>query len=101
MITEINKSKCTVLYIKIISYAVVLWCNLDKEFRIGFTRTVKWSVQMCMYVTVTQRAVLNTMMNFCGTQTLRNAGTYGRRQVTEMRHCLMVTYFIEIYKKCW
>ena len=83
MITEINKSKCTVLYIKIISYAVVLWCNLDKEFRIGFTRTVKWSVQMCRSVTVTQRAVLNTMMNFYGTQSLRNAGTYGRRQETE------------------
>jgi len=90
-----------VLYIKIISYTVVLWCNLDQEFRIGFTRTVKLSVQTCGAVTVTQRAVLNTMMNFCGTQTLRNAGTYGRRQVTEMRHCLMTPYFIEINKKCW
>ena len=40
---------------------------------------------MCRSVTVTEQAVLNTVMKFCGTQTLRIAGTYGRRQATEFR----------------
>jgi hypothetical protein len=44
---------------------------------------VKWSGQMCRSVTVTEQAVLNTVMKFCGTQTLRIAGAYGRRQATE------------------
>ena len=41
-----------------------------------------WSVQMCRSVTVTQQAILNTVMKFCDTQTLRIAGTYGQRQET-------------------
>ena len=44
---------------------------------------MKWSVQLCGSVTVTQQAVLNTVMKFCGTQTLRIAGTHGRQQATE------------------
>jgi hypothetical protein len=47
---------------------------------------------MCRPVIVTQQAVLNTVMRFCGTQTLRVAGTYGRRQATELRHCLLKLY---------
>ena len=47
-------------YIKNIFYTVVLWGNLDEEFSVGFA--VKWSVQLCWSVTVTQKAVLNTAM---------------------------------------
>jgi len=90
-----------VLYIKGISYTVVFWCNLNQEFRIGFPRIVKCSVQMCRSVTVTQQAVLNTVMKFCDTQTLRIAGTYGRRHETELRHCLMTPYFVRINMKYW
>ena len=32
-------------------------------------------------------------MRFCGTQTLCIAGTHGRRQATELRHCLLKLYY--------
>jgi len=54
---------------------------------------------LCRSETVTQQAVLNYVMKFCGTQTLRIAGTYGRRQAIKLRHCLMTPYFIEINMK--
>ena len=65
----------------------LFWAKLDYECSIGFA--VKWSVQMCGSVTVTQQAALNYVMKFCGTQTLLIAGTYGRMHATELRHCLL------------
>ena len=56
---------------------------------------------MCRSVTVTQQAVLTYVTQFCGTQTLRIVGTYGRQQETEMRHCLLTPYFVEINMKYW
>jgi hypothetical protein len=69
--------KCSVAYIVHILHG----CFEVILFMVGFT--VKWSVQTCRSVTVTQQTVLNTVMKFCGTQILRIAGTYGRRQATE------------------
>jgi len=53
---------------------------------------VQLFVQTCRSVTITQQAVLKTVMKFCGTQTLRIAVTYGRRQATEFRHCSLKLY---------
>ena len=68
--------KFTVLYIKSISYTAVLWCNLDQEFRIGFTRRVEGSVQMRKSVIVTQQAVLNTVTTVL--------------QLTDIAYCLNI-----------
>jgi hypothetical protein len=63
---------------------------------------IKWSVQLCRSVTVTQRAVMNAVMTFCGTQTLRIAGTLGGgRQLNSDRYCTRTRYFEYINMKYW